>query len=388
MKNFVLHNQTKILFGRQTLELIGPEARAFGQRALLVYGQHSLKSSGLLATIIENLAGQGLTVVEHGGVQPNPLLSHVRQGITLAKEEQIDVVVAAGGGSVLDSAKAICAGAKVNHDVWKFFTGKKSIKETLPLCTILTLAAAGSEMNGGMVLSHDDKKLKFGTGNKRLNPQVSILDPSLTCSVPANYTAYGAIDAIAHILEFYFTCAAPCPAVQARLMEGLVISIMESCDHVLAQLDDYNKRAELMWCCTMALNGWTACGLGLVGFPMHMIEHSLSALHNVAHGAGLAVILPAWMYYQARHEPQRFAQFSRRVMGCDLIDDQQAALQGITRLRTWFQEIGAPVSLPELGITRADIPALMQNSLQLAKVWRLKNYNEKIITEILTGCFP
>ncbi|MEN8139771.1 MAG: iron-containing alcohol dehydrogenase [Thermodesulfobacteriota bacterium] len=387
MENFVLHNQTKIIFGQETVAQIGAESAAFGKRALLVYGKGSLAASGLLAQIRASLKEAGLTVVEHGGINPNPLLSQVRAGIKRAKGEGVDVVVAAGGGSVIDAAKAISAGALVEHDVWKFFTGKRSIKATLPLTCVLTLAAAGSEMNGGMVITHDERKLKFGTGNKLLNPQVSILDPRVTCSVPRDYTVYGAIDAIAHILEFYFTTRTSSSLVQDRFMEGLVLSIMESCEQVCGDLSDYQGRAALMWCCTMALNGWTAAGLGLVGFPMHMIEHSLSAHYPVAHGAGLAVVMPAWLSWQAGKNPAKFAQFAQRVMACSPDgDDLQTALDGISRLKEWFAKMGAPTSLKEVGIPPQAIPMLAKESLPLARLWRLKDYDEKIIIGILNSC--
>ncbi len=313
MQNFVLENPTKIIFGRETISQIGPETAAFGKKVLLVYGLSSVKKNGLFDQVIDSLQEAGLSVIEHGGVRSNPVLSHVREGIDLAKKEGIEVICALGGGSVIDSAKAISAGTLVEHDVWQFFKGKKSIKKTIPLTCVLTLAAAGSEMNGGMVITNEETNQKFGTGNKLLHPNVSILNPTATFTVPPDYTAYGAVDAIAHILEFYFTTRDPATPVQDRFMEGLVINIMESCDQVLANPKDYVARADLMWCATLALNGWTAAGLGLVGFPMHMIEHSLSAVYNVPHGAGLSVVVPAWMGYQAERNPTKFSQFADRV---------------------------------------------------------------------------
>jgi hypothetical protein len=227
MRNFVLENPTKILFGRDTIAKIGAEARAFGQRALLVYGRESLKRSGLHGQICQSLAASGITVIEHGGVKANPVVSHCREGIELCKTHGVEVIVAAGGGSVIDEAKAIAAGSVVAHDVWKFFKGKAGITEPLPLCTVLTLAASGSEMNGGMVITNDETLLKLGIGNKRLCPKVSILDPTVTFSVPPNYTAYGAVDAIAHTLEFYCTAQDPHTPVQDRFIEGLIINLME-----------------------------------------------------------------------------------------------------------------------------------------------------------------
>ena len=385
MQNFVLHNPTIVIFGAETVEQIGKETAQLGKKALLVYGKKSIRKYGLYDLVKKSLTDQGVQVLDHGGVQSNPVLSHVRNGITAAKENNIDVIVAVGGGSVIDSAKAIRAGAVVEHDVWQFFKGKKSIKSTLPLTCVLTLAAAGSEMNGGMVITNEETQEKFGTGNKYLNPNVSILDPTITYSVPADYTAYGAVDAIAHILEFYFTTADPSTPVQDRFMEGLVINIMESCGRALKNPCDYQGRADLMWCATLALNGWTAAGLGMVGFPMHMIEHSLSALYNVPHGAGLSVIMPGWMRYQANQRPDKFAQFGERVFGLKG-SKMEVAQQGINMLESWFSSVKSPTRLAELSISPHDIPAIANNALSLAKVWRLKEYNQETIEEILKGC--
>lgn len=386
MQNFVFHNQTKIIFGADRISEIGRETSALGRRALLVYGKESIKKNGIFETVTCSIEDQGVEIFPHGGVQSNPLLSHVRCGIDKAKKLKADVIVAVGGGSVIDSAKAISAGALVDHDVWKFFTGKKSIKKCLPLTCVLTLAASGSEMNGGMVISHDEKKLKFGTGNKLLNPAVSILDPTATYSVPADYTAYGAVDAIAHILEFYFTTCDASTPVQDRFMEGLIINIMESCDRVLKDLDNYQGRADLMWCSTMALNGWTAAGLGLVGFPMHMIEHTLSAHHNVPHGAGLSVVMPAWLTSNAKKTPKKHAQFAKRVFQVENNDDETAALEGISCLKNWFRKIGCPTTLAEIRIPQEEIPFLAEQSLPLAALWRLKKYDIEKIETILRGC--
>ena len=386
MQNFVLHLPTKILFGKDTIANIGPETAAFGQKVLLVYGSGSIKQNTIYDQVTESLANAGLTVIEHPGVKSNPVLSHVQAGIKLAKEHGVEAVVAVGGGSVIDCAKAVCAGAMVEHDVWQFFKGKKGVKAKLPLTCVLTLAAAGSEMNGGMVITNEEKKQKFGTGNQLLKPEVSILDPSATFTVPPSYTAYGAVDVIAHILEFYFTTTDPSTPVQDRFMEGLVINTIESCQQVLAQPDDYQARADLMWCSTLALNGLTAAGLGLVGFPMHMIEHSLSALYDVPHGAGLSVVMPAWMAWRAEEAPTKFGQFARRVFNIDESDDNKAALEGIKLLKNWFRDIGSPVTLTALDIPESAIPEIAENALALAKIWRLKGYDAEIISTILKNC--
>jgi alcohol dehydrogenase YqhD (iron-dependent ADH family) len=386
MRNFVFHNPTKIIFGRDTIPSIGSETAAFGQKALLVYGGGSIKRNAIYEEVSKSLKDAGVTIVEHGGVQSNPVLSHVHRGIALAKENQVTVIVAVGGGSVLDSAKAIAAGALVEHDVWKFFTGKKSIKKALPLTCVLTLAASGSEMNSGMVITNEETKQKFGFANKRLYPRASILDPTATFTVSPEYTAYGAVDAIAHVLEFYFTNQELYTPVQDHFMEGLVMSCMDSCNRVLEKLSDYNARADLMWTATLALNGLTGAGLGKVGFPMHMIEHSLSALFNVAHGAGLSVVIPGWMQYQSQRTPQKFIQFAERIFGITSGSNEYKAAEGIQALLSWFLKIKTPTRLTDLHITEKDIPTIAENAVALAKIWGMPEYKEEKIEEILKLC--
>jgi alcohol dehydrogenase YqhD (iron-dependent ADH family) len=386
MQNFVFHNPTKILFGKGTIPAIGPETVAFGSKVLLVYGSGSIKRNGIYQQATDSLRKSGALIVEHPGVQSNPLLSHAREGIELAKSQKCQVVCAIGGGSVIDEAKAICAGAVVDHDVWKFFTGKKSVTAPLPLTTVLTLAASGSEMNSGMVITNDETSQKFGFANKKLYPRTSILDPEATFTVPADYTAYGAVDAIAHVLEFYFTTCDPATPVQDRFMEGLVINAMASCDRVLADLHDYQGRADLMWTATLALNGLTAAGLGKVGFPMHLIEHSLSALYNVPHGAGLSAIIPGWMRHQCQVTPYRFTQFAERVFDCRSGSAEELARKGIEALETWFQKIHSPTSLAALNIPEEELPRIAENAVALARVWRMPDYDSIRIQAILAGC--
>ncbi|HHB75481.1 MAG TPA: iron-containing alcohol dehydrogenase [Desulfobulbus sp.] len=389
MQNFVYHNPTKIIFGRNTISAIGSETALWGRHALLVYGKTSSKQSGLYDQVTHALAGAGVSVTEHGGVRSNPTLGHVRSGIRKAKERGCDVIVAMGGGSVIDSAKAISAGTVVDHDVWKFFIGKKSIKNTLPVTTVLTIAAAGSEMNSGMVITNEETREKFGFGNKRLFPKVSILDPEITFTVPADYTAYGAVDAISHVLEFYMTTQDPATPVQDRLMEGLIENSMDACNRCLQNLKDYAARADLMWTATLALNGLTAAGLGRVGFPMHMIEHSLSALYDIAHGAGLSIIIPGWLSWFSLQNPERVARLGRRVFGRSIIGGQSAQQQAqetCIALKKWFDSVHSPTSLSAMGIVETDLPAIAENALKLAKVWRLSAYNRERIIEILRRC--
>jgi hypothetical protein len=394
MQNFVFHNPTKIIFGRKTVPSVGSETAALGQKALLVYGQSSIKTSGLYEQVMNSLAEAGVTVVEHGGTRSNPLLDHVRQGIAKAKQEKVDILVAVGGGSVIDTAKAIAAGSVVEHDVWKFFIGKKSIKAALPVVTMLTLAAAGSEMNSGMVITNQETQEKFGFGHRLLYPKVSLLDPEVTFTVPPDYTAYGAVDAIAHVLEFYMTTEDADTPVQARLMEGLIQNAMASCERCLVDPRDYGGRANLMWTATLALNGLTGAGLGRVGFPMHMIEHALSALYDVPHGAGLSVVMPGWLQWYKEQDAARIVQLGRALLPLDTLEEIQGpqrndlalAERTIDFLRAWFSKVNSPVTLAELDIPTEDIPRIADNALGLAKVWRLDQYTPEIIRDILQRC--
>ncbi|MCI5222062.1 MAG: iron-containing alcohol dehydrogenase [Candidatus Electrothrix sp. AR4] len=392
MQNFVFNNPTKIIFGRNTVASMGRETAELGDRALLVYGRRSIQQSGLHEQVLTSLGKARVSVVEHPGTQSNPLLDHVRSGIAKVKEQNLNVIVAVGGGSVIDTAKAISAGSLVEHDVWKFFIGKKSIKAALPILTVLTIAAAGSEMNSGMVITNQAKQEKFGFGHRLLYPKTSILDPEITYTVPSNYTAYGAVDAIAHVLEFYMTTQDEDTPVQARFMEGLIHNAMDSCKRCLRNPRDYGGRANLMWTATLALNGLTAAGLGRVGFPMHMIEHSLSALYDVPHGAGLSVVIPGWLRWYQQHDPARIARLGRNILPVverfpdEHIGDTETSERTISFLRDWFIKVNSPVTLEELDIPAADIPKIAENALALARIWRLNQYSQRIIEDILNLC--
>jgi len=386
MHPFTYQNPTRVVFGRGVIGRVGNEAALLGSRILLVHGSRFLKERGWLEKILTPLRAAGLEVVEYGGVKPNPLLSHVREGIRMARKEEIAAIVAAGGGSVMDSAKAIAAGALVEHDVWQFFKGKKGIRAALPLICIPTLAGSGSEMNCGMVLTNEKTSQKFGIGNKALFPRVSLLDPEITCSVPPNHSAYGAVDAIVHLLEHYFTTTDQETPVQRRLAEGLIITVMESCEIILQNPHDYDARANIMWAAALALNGVASAGLGWVGFPMHMIEHSLSALYDIPHGAGLAAILPAWLRFQAETDPHKLAAFGKRIFNIQAENPETDARHTITAMKHWLEGLSCPTSLSELGIAETDIPAIAENALGLAKLWRLREYTQKVIEKILRSC--
>jgi hypothetical protein len=386
MQSFIFHNPTKIVFGAHMVAKVGKSTAAYGHKALLVYGQDSIKRTGVYAQVTDSLSQAGVSYVEHGGVKSNPVLSHVRAGVEIAKEQQVDVIVAVGGGSVLDEAKAIAAGAMTAGDVWDFFNDSAQVEQALPLITVLTLAATGSEMNSGGVVTNEETQQKFNIGSPHLFPKVSILDPTLTYTVPANYSAYSAVDAISHLLEGYFTSADKATPLQDRFVEGLIQTIIESTEQLLAQPDHAEARATMMWSATWALNGLSTAGIGVYAFPNHMIEHSLSAMYDIAHGAGLSIVMPAWMAYTAEQQPEKFAQFAERVFACRADTPQEQALAGVAALKQWFSSIGSPVTLAEAKVPMTDIPAIAENATMLAQKWGLTAYTTEVISAILRRC--
>ncbi|MGV1098777.1 iron-containing alcohol dehydrogenase [Thiovibrio sp. JS02] len=386
MRDFVFQNPTRILFGRDCLARVGQEVAAHGKKTLLVSGRESGKIHGRQQAVLASLLAAGLSVVEHGGVRPNPLLAQARAGIQLARAEGVEVVVALGGGSVIDCAKAIAAGTPVAHDVWLFFKGRKSIKTSLPVIAIPTVAGSGSETNSGMVLSNGETRQKIGIGNRHLFPKVAILDPTLTYTLPAAATANGAVDAICHLLEFYLFREELFTPLQDRYSEGLISTLMESCGQALASPGDYQARANLMWASSLALNGLSSAGLGRVEFPGHMIEHSLSALYDVPHGAGLASLLPGLLAYQAERNPARIALFAARVLGITASGERERTRAGIRHFKEWLGSIGAPTSLGELGIPAGDLAAICENTREQARLWRLSHYPPETVREILLRC--
>lgn len=386
MQNFTFKNPTEIIFGMQTIFQIGEEAAKFGNKVLLVYGQGSIKKNGVYDNVVKSLKGAKLEITEFFGVKSNPVLSHLEEGITLAKREKINVIVAVGGGSVLDESKAIAAGAKTDGDVWDFFVNQTSIQDALPLLTVLTLSATGSEMNPTAVITNEGKQQKFEISSPFLFPKVSILDPTTMYSVPKSYTAYSAVDTISHVIEGYFTGDDPYTPIQDRIVEGIVQSIMENTEICLDNPQDYQGRAVMMWAATLALNGLPVSGIGEFSFPNHMIEHSLSAIYDIAHGAGLSIVIPGWMTYAASGAPVKFAQFAERIFGIVSNSPERTAEMGIEALKSWFRNIGSPVSLSEVNISENDIEMIAENATMLAQKWQLHEYTKDVITEVLKLC--
>jgi len=376
MFDFTFHNPTKIIFGKNTEAQIGDELKKAGiDKVLLVYGRNSIKDSGLHARVLASLTANGIEAIEHGGVVSNPVLSHTRAGITLAREHKIAALLAVGGGSVLDEAKAIAVGALAEDDIWHYFTGK-TVTAALPVFTILTLAATGSEMNGNSVITNEATQQKYNIGSPHIYPRVSILNPELTCTVPLDYTAYGAVDAIAHVIEGYFTGSGA--NLQNRLVESIIKTVINTTDDIMANPGDYQARAEFMWAATLALNGLTPAGIGAYCFPNHLIEHALSGIYNIPHGAGLSIVIPAWMKWLRPQRKMKLERFAQQIFELPAADD------GIDALEQWFTSINSPTRLAEVGIPAADIDRIAANGAGLAAMWGIDNiYPQKIIAEIL-----
>jgi alcohol dehydrogenase YqhD (iron-dependent ADH family) len=381
MKPFEYFNPTRLIMGADELTMGDIISSDGHKKVLLVYGKNSIKSSGLYDALMKRLKRAGLQVIEHGGVSSNPVLTHAREGALRAQD--CDAVLAVGGGSCIDEAKAIAAAVGSGCDVWDLYEGHE-VTAALPLYVILTLSATGSEMNDGSVLTNEERREKLSFGSELVYPRVSIINPALTYSLPMDYLAYSAVDAITHVLEGYFTSQEH-PLIIDRLIENIVKTIIETTDRIIQEPQNLDARSEFALACTWALNGLTGLGVGGYAFPNHMIEHSLSALYNVPHGAGLSVVLPAWMKWRyAKSKSAQFERFAREVFGLDSGDE------GIAALETWFGKIGAPTKLSELDIKPQAIDDLAKNTIsmhysQAAKqiTGAIKSFDiDKIVTNV------
>jgi alcohol dehydrogenase YqhD (iron-dependent ADH family) len=350
MNDFTFRNPTKIIFGRGVEDRVGAEAAAVSKKVLLHYGGGSIKRTGLYARIMKSLAAAGVSVVELPGVQPNPRLSLVHEGIRLCREHGLGLVLAVGGGSAIDSAKAIAAGVPYAGEVWDFFTGKAAPASALPVGTLLTIPAAGSEASTGSVITNEEGWYKRAFNSEFVYPRFSILDPELAFTLPREQVANGVADIMSHLMERYFTNARPVELTD-RLIEATLRTVIDAAPRVLAKSDDYDAWAELMWSGTIAHNNLLDTGRE-GDWASHDIEHELSAAYDIAHGAGLAVIFPAWMKHSFSHDPARFLQFAVRVWGVDQSfgSPERSARAGIERLEAFWSSLGLATRLTGLHI--------------------------------------
>jgi alcohol dehydrogenase YqhD (iron-dependent ADH family) len=350
MDDFVFQNPTMIYFGKHHEAEVGRIASQYGSRVLLHFGGQSAERSGLLPLIRKELAAAGLTCFELGGVQPNPRLSLVYRGIELCRQNNIELVLAVGGGSVIDSAKAIAVGAPYSGDVWDFYTGKAVPEKALPVGTVLTIPAAGSESSPGSVITKEEGLLKRAVNADCLFPRFSILNPARCFTLPPAQIANGVTDIMCHLMERYFTNSRPVEFTD-RLIEATLRTVIAAAPRVLANPASYDDWAELMWAGTIAHNNLLDTGRK-GDWASHDIEHELSALYDIAHGAGLAIVTPAWMKYVLKHDLARFAQYAVRVWAVEdnYFDPERIARAGIARLEAFWSSVGQKVRLSEIGI--------------------------------------
>ena len=362
MDNFTFYSPTYFVFGRGTENEAAHYVTRFGGTMVLIhYGGGSVKRSGLLDRVKASLEASDIPYIELGGAMPNPRSGLVYEGIDLCRKEGVDFILAVGGGSAIDSAKAIAAGVPYDGDFWDFYSKDMVITEALPVGTILTLAAAGSEGSSSSVITHEDGMLKRGASGDAIRPVFSILNPELTFTLPPEQTANGVADIMAHVFERYFTNTKDVE-VTDRLCEAVLLTMIKESPKAIKNPEDYGARANIMWAGMVAHNN--LCGVGREqDWSSHGMEHELSALYDVAHGAGLAVMFPAWMKYVMKHDVNRFAQIAVRVWGChmDYDNPENTALEGIKRLEEFWGSLGLPLNFRELGAKEEDIPFMVKN---------------------------
>lgn len=380
MKAFNFFNPTRILFGKDKAENLGAELKKDGiAKVLMIAGGGSIRQNGAYADFVKTMQEHKIDFVESWGVQANPTLEKARELIDLAKRENVQAIVAIGGGSVIDTAKAVAAGYYLD-DIWAVYQRKAVIREALPLYTILTISATGSEMNGNAVLTNTETLQKWGIGSEKIYPRLSVIDPSYQRTLPPAQTVNGALDAIAHILEFYFMDPDAC--VTLGINDSLQCTIIEMTDRLLADPQDFSARASLAWAATLALNGLSGVGLAGGDWACHQIEHSFSALHpRIAHGAGLGVIFPAWIEFMAERQPAVFNRWAKNVWGASGISE--AVMLFRDKIKAW----GSPTNLRELGISESDIPLLVEKSMIAPRLGALSRFTASDVEALLMLAF-
>jgi len=368
MENFVLHNPVVLHFGQGVVAKIGKAAKEYGQKALVVYGKGSVKQNGAYQATIDSLKSAGIEYVDYPGIKPNPIIEDVDKAAALARETGCDMIVAIGGGSVIDSAKVIAITIPANHSGWDFMVGAKKPMQAVPVLGVLTLAATGTEMNSVAVVQNDAVSKKVGYGHKLMFPKHSFLDPQFTCSVPADHTAYGIADLIAHSLELWFGNG------DASLSDRFIIAIIqEALKHgpeLMNNLTDYTLRAKIMYAATCALNGMTLPGKKTGDWGVHDIGHSMSVKYDLAHGASLTIAYPAWLKLQKQRIPERITSLGMALFHTDNPEDT------IYKFEHFFKLIGCPIRLSQAGIKTTETE--LENLAALMIQNRVNGQNHKL----------
>ncbi|GAF64880.1 hypothetical protein BTS2_1776 [Bacillus sp. TS-2] len=383
MNPFVFHNPTKLIFGKDQNKALLEQLNNVGKKVLLVYGGGSIKRNGLYNHVIESLARADKEVFELAGIEPNPRLTTVKKGVEMCQKQHIDFILAVGGGSVIDATKAIAAGATSDVDIWDIITKKEIAHSALPFGTILTLAATGSEMNSGSVITNWESNQKVGWGSPHVFPSFSILDPENTLSVPMDQTVYGMVDMMSHVLEAYFHHATNTP-LQDRICESILKTVIETAPKLINDLHDIEARETILYCGTMALNGITQMG-ARGDWGSHNIEHAISAVHDIPHAGGLAIIFPHWLKKSMNERLERHVQLATEVFNVNIEDKSQEeiALEGIERLSEFWTSLGAPNRLADYDIKEDSIERMADIASENGEFGNFKKMNQTSVAELL-----
>lgn len=383
MNNFVWFNPTRILFGRDMHLTVGKETAAYAKKVLLVYGGKSIKANGVYNAVTQSLREAGVEYAELGGVRPNPRLSLVHEGIALCRKENISFILAVGGGSVIDSAKAIAAGVPYDGDVWDFYSTPLQPQKVLPVGVVLTIPAAGSESSDGSVITKEETLEKRSCCTNLMYPKFAILNPELCYTLPTAQIAAGGTDILAHVMERYFSPNEHTD-LSDRLCEATMRALIHNLPLVLANRTNYDYWAELVWTGNVAHNGLLGKGRA-DDWASHNIEHELSAIYDIAHGAGLAIVFPAWMKYVWTEHPQRFVGFAKEVFGIDPTDksDETVIRLGIRALEDFYRSLGLPVTLTEAGIDDSQFEVMAQKAVVNGALGSFKKLEKQDVIEIL-----
>jgi len=386
VKDFELWIPTKIVFGKKALKQIPKELPSFGKKALWVYGRNSIKITGLYQKIKEILIRENIEFVELGGVKSNPLLSKVLEGIETAKKHKVDFILAVGGGSVIDTAKAIACGYYYEGNVWDFFEKKAYPEKALPIVVVLTISGTGSELNEVSVITHDIKKIKHSLRSPLLFPRVSFLDPTLTFTVSPEYTAYGAVDAFSHVFEFFVNREYKKDSLVEDLMVVIMKNIIKWSKIAFKEPTNYEARANLMWASSLALCGLIKAGIGTYRFPIHAIEHTLSGGYDIPHGLGLAILMRAWMEIYKKDDIIK--KLFVKVFDLPIKEDKSFLNKGIEFYENWLRELKIPISLKEIGIPKEDIDILVDKAFGIFLLYGAeKEYPKEKIRAILETAY-
>ncbi|MET4563478.1 alcohol dehydrogenase YqhD (iron-dependent ADH family) [Lysinibacillus parviboronicapiens] len=383
MNSFTFYNPVRLHFGEEALEKLPKELAQYGSKVLVVYGGGSIKKNGVYDAVIEKLQEAGKTIFELSGVEPNPRVETARLGIEICKKEHIDLVLAVGGGSVIDCSKLIVAGAKYDGDAWDIVKRKVMVKEALPLGTVLTLAATGSEMNSGSVITNAATEEKLSWGSPAAFPNFSILNPAYTVSVPKNHTVYGMVDMMSHIFEQYFHNATNTP-ITDEMCEGVLRTVIATAPKLLEDLENVALRETILLAGTVGLNGFLSMG-SRGDWASHDIEHAVSAIYDIPHAGGLAILQPHWMRLSVPINPERFAGIAIRVFGVDKTGKttEEVAYEGIDRLSAFWTSLGAPSRLADYDIDDSKFNQIVEHAMHNGPFGNFKKLQEDDVRTIL-----